>query len=499
VTTTFALGDATPMTTIARLSIAAFLVIVLHVAAIAADAPQLHPLSSAQEIRAARKAEPAGELQLSYLYLDERSGETARTIGFGPGYVYLTVGPTTSLYDFRLRRMIVMDRLTQTFTNESLHGVVMARSMDLDDRADTYLEKMKAAGQSRFFPTGVEDPFWIESDVGMTSPDLPRPQISRVPVASGGMQYRYRNEPVARFTPLDSDATEEELTSLGRFLRYAMPIHPDILDAIVEAKKMPSVISYSWLDGDQRVEGQYRLRGLRRTTADYPLPAEYRPEAQAAKDGPDFVKELVPVMAEAVTGAYGGGPRTPESYRQAIAAGYDAADLGTVLTYIEFISNFGPRVVSCPEPPDPAQRCYTMKEVTDRATTRDPRVRPYITGVFGQGRDPDRVIATWSRMNRDGLSNAYVLDMGAATALAGGSDEDAKRAEKLFAGILKGNAYLAGVYNDIGDHLLRQYDPTTAWLFFDVGRALPGSAATGLLGAVGRLEDRMAADFPEFY
>mgnify|MGYP007006513115 CR=1 FL=1 len=51
----------------------------------------------------------------------------------------------------------------------------------------------------------------IETDAGMISSDLPRPQLGRTPVPNGGMQYRYRNEPVARFTPADFIAHADDL------------------------------------------------------------------------------------------------------------------------------------------------------------------------------------------------------------------------------------------------------------------------------------------------
>ena len=140
-----------------------------------------------------------------------------------------------------------------------------------------------------------------------------------------------------------------------------------------------------------------------------------------------------------------------------------------------------------------------MKEVVDRAMTSDPRVRPYITGIFGQAREPDRVVETWNRMKKDDLPNAYILDIAAANALSHGGPADAKRAEALFAGVLKGNAYLAGVYKDIGDHLMLQYAAADAWLFYDIGRALPGDTVANLLDAVTGVERRLMADFPDFY
>ena len=351
---------------------AAAITLVFAGQALAQDARPLHPLSSAADIRAGR-SQSSSELLLSYRFIDEGGGESRRSIGLGADYAYMVAGRLLTIVDTRVNRMFVVDRGANTFSSESFHSLVSARSMDLDDRVETYQDKLKAAG--RFAPPGLEDPFWIETDAGMTSPDLPRPQLGRTPVPNGGMQYRYRNESVARFTPAESDVSEAELKNLFRLIRHAMPIHPDILAAMAESKKVPSVLSYAWPEGDQLVEAQYRLVGLRRVdNVDYPLPEDAVPHIAASGDAAEFIKGLEPVLAAVAAGTHGGGPRTAESYRNAISAEFEAGpNLGTVLTYVEFISNFGPRVVSCPEPPDPAVKCRTIKEVIDRAGERDNR------------------------------------------------------------------------------------------------------------------------------
>lgn len=464
----------------------------------AAEMPPLTPYSSAADIRAARNAAPGGELQLVYQFIDEKYGQSVRTVGVGDDYAYVASTTVTTLFDFKLRRIITVDGTAGTLSSESMYGPVAARTLELDDRVDAFLTRTdaeKAAAHE------ADDPFWIEATAGMVSDDLPRSQFSRVPFPSQGVQYRYRNDAAARFTPADSDATEAEVATLNKLWRHILPIHPAIFAEIVATHKVPSVISFEAFEDGQKLETQYRLRGMRRASAaDYPLSPDLQVTLPQANDGPAFVKTLVPVLDEALAGRYGGGPRSPESYRQALAGGYDNADLRTVLTYIEFISNYGPRVVSCPTPPAPGAACHTIKEVIDRAMERDPRVRPYVTGIFGQAREPDRVVDTWAKMKKDDLPNAYVLDMAAANSLSSrGIPADAARAEELYANVLKGNAYLAGVYKDIGDHLMRAYDTSSAWLFYDTGRALPGNVVGGLLDSISAYERQIAADHPEFF
>jgi hypothetical protein len=64
---------------------------------------------------------------------------------------------------------------------------------------------------------------------------------------------------------------------------------------------------------------------------------------------------------------------------------------------------------------------------------------------------------------------------------------------------LNSNAYLGSVYKDIGDHLMREFDPAGAWLFWDMGRALPNNTSASLLDKIAPFEQKLVEDYPDYY
>ncbi len=77
-----------------------------------------------------------------------------------------------------------------------------------------------------------------------------------------------------------------------------------------------------------------------------------------------------------------------------------------------------------------------------------------------------------------------------------GHDTDAL---PLFANAIRGNPYLAGYYKDMGDVFRRAYSPDLAWLCYDLGRMLPGSADTPVISHVTEQETELAKTYPEFF
>jgi hypothetical protein len=246
------------------------------------------------------------------------------------------------------------------------------------------------------------------------------------------------------------------------------------------------------------------LTSAQRVTADYPLPAEYRP-ATGTSDDPPFIQAIMPTMATAVLAKHGTGPRSAQSYRDAIAQSAAEPDLTTVLTYFEYILHFGEQSAACAAG---ANGCTPMREVVQRAAQRDPRVSSFITALNGQNQNPARSVELWSALRSANPPAGHVLDVmianvlsqrGAATSAVAARRELLERAETHFLSALQANPYLGSLYKDIGDHFMRLYRADAAWTCFDAGRALPGSPVAATLRQIDEYEMRLAAQNPQFY
>jgi tetratricopeptide (TPR) repeat protein len=454
------------------------------------------PALDAAALRAARDAAPGPQLHLVFDLHRGQAAPVPLVVTLGTDYVDWVEEGRETLYDFRLRRRLMLDRKARSFANLSLYGDVAFRRFELGKRIE--LAKMYGEAMGGEPPLELL-PFWIESDVGLIGAAKVEPKIVTKHLPDGAVSFRFGNEEIALFAPANEAVPEELRKSFARFLRLKLPVHPQILAAVALDGRLPKRLVYvSDASGTRHPVGLV-LRSSVRATGDYPLPADFapRPLAGQAQDQEALgLRGLLPLMLQAVAGKAAGGPRSLASYRraadQSLKQGHAFA---AALLLAESALQYGADAGDCTVGPGGVP-CHDAAEL-GRIFAADPRAATLFKAQIDEPKDPKAAVALWNSIKRDDVADGYVIDAFLADRLS--AEGLRQQAMGAFARALQGNPYLAGVYRELGDHFLRASRTDLAWLCYDLGRVLPGRDPHDPLAAIDDLEHEIAADDPEFF
>ena len=141
---------------------------------VAFSEPSMSPAAGTDTVLSMRAA-PSEELRLEY---HKDSGRDAGTVsvGIASDYHYVRAAGRTRIYDYKLRRIFTVRG--QNFVNDSLYAEVWYRAAELHNRIVLAASMKSARIQPQKGTGAVNDPFYMESELGVSSPDVPRPGSS---------------------------------------------------------------------------------------------------------------------------------------------------------------------------------------------------------------------------------------------------------------------------------------------------------------------------------
>ncbi|HTT98402.1 MAG TPA: hypothetical protein VMF58_10155 [Rhizomicrobium sp.] len=453
----------------------------------AADFAKTGPGASAASLIAARGNvnEPAVE----FIYKIEGSDPGTITVDLAQDFVSLSKDRTLLIYDFALRRLITIDDASHSFLNASLYGAVDFFVSETFNRRFQRgaLSSIKVSDQVRML-----DPFWVQSQLHVMSPEDGTPKIERRAAATGTVHFLYGGAEIASYTPSTQALTKENGALLAKFLRYYGSLHPVVVDDIVASGRLPQRLSFESVGPEKTSDNVWTLQSAQPVHAVYPLLTTSKLTFPSFTGAASSVASLVPTMQAAIAGK-APGRRTAEESRAATEAALKAQKpFQALLLALELNEQFGKQAAGCVNP----QGCHTLKEIVAAAGS-DPRTPVLLKALEDNSSDKNVAIPSLQSMKRDDLSNAYVLDEFLANDLmmAGRPDE----ALPPFVSAIKGNPYLAGYYKDLGSLFRARFQPDLAWFCFDMGRALPGGADAPILSDINGYEADLAKKYPEFF
>jgi hypothetical protein len=475
--------------------VTAVLLACLSITAAAANPPVIGPQATAAQIAIAH---PGTQSATRLVFAKQTSGAptTVVTAVVADDYLDITDGNNETIFDFKLKRTITVDRKSRRFSNGSLYGIVGFRAFELSN-----LYRMSAAlavAKVSTVPDYVK-PFWAESELVITDSSQAPPQIERQTSSSGAMSFRFDGTEVVRFEPSAQQIPVPEKNRFSRALRYLVQIHPSILDDIAATGRVPATLVYTWFKGGAKNTVSLTLRSAERFDATFPLPIDFSGEFlfPAPTDPPGVaLNGILPLMAKAAAGQHAGGPKTVAAYQAEIGdAVRDGAAFQAVLLDFELLLQHGQASLQCPSAPA-VPRCYTLRELIGLASG-DPRTQPFVQAVQIERSDRNRALELRQGIARDGLKDTAALDI----MLANGLSQSQKHGDALpfFLSAIRANPYIASFYKDLGDHFLRDYQTGLAWLCYDLGRSLPEAYAAGTFQAIDQLEQLLASRNPSLF
>lgn len=450
-----------------------------------ADFTKIGPLAPAAGLVMVRQTLQEPALELDYkIEGGDAPGEI--TVDLAQDFTTLLKGDTIYIYDYKLARLITLNDSAHKFRNDSLYAMV-----------DFFVTETRNRRGQRKLLSGVGadasmlDPFRVQSELHIVEAADGAPTLDRHKDRDGTIRFFHGGAEVASYLPSKQALSAEEGARLARFLKSDAPLHPAIADDIVKSGLLPSRIdAVTWPKGVAS-KVTWTLQSAVQVKAAYPLYASSRPPAPFVQSGDERIAGLIPVMTAAIAGQ-APGKRSQDDYRaatdKALSGGHAFQAMLLVLEQMEQYETQD----RCAG----VAKCKPMTEIGDAARS-DPR-----TALLGASLQPARdkiedAIRTLHDMKRDDLANAYMLDEFEANNLVAAGR--AGEAVPLMAASIKANPYMAGFYKDAGDAFRAQFDPTTAWLFYDLGRALPGGADLKMLAAITAYEAELAKAHPEFF
>lgn len=457
------------------------------VGARAADFTKVGPQADAATLRAARPA--LHKKVTEAVYRVEGSGAGLMTVDLADDFVAVRDEAHVTIYDYALRRVIVLDTARHSFVNSSLYGLVDFR------RAETYnrrvqrnmLAQLKATIDKRSL-----DPFWVQSELGILDPQDGVPDIARKE-ASDGVHFSYQDTEIASYQPGQTPLSAEQGAMLRKLLLMTTGLHPTIVREIAASGHLPQHLAVAQPVWQSKPDTVWTLQSVTDAAMDYPLPVDARPQLLETGAMSPLLADILPLMADAVA-SRAAGLRSPADYRaaaeKALAEGhaFDAA-----LQILALGEQYRTDAIACPPQ---GLGCHSGREIFEAARS-DPRaVALFAILSSGQDHTPE-AIATLRGLKHDDLSGGYLLDDFLANSLV--EANQGTQAGPHFIIAIRANPYMAGFYKDLGDLYRFSFDPDPAWACYDLARALPGGAQAPVIVTITTLEEHLAKSFPDFF
>jgi hypothetical protein len=441
--------------------------------------PPMSPAAGSDDVLARLDAEP--ELRLQYRV--ERAGTPAETvtIGLARDYHYRSSPLGLTVYDYRVRRIFRLSSGSQ-FVNDSLYAEVWYRRAELENRAMIAAALNKGGiDAGRTLP--AQDPFWAETELGLTTPKVARPSLQRTEL-EGRIAWRTNDDEVLAVR-YRRDAVPEELrASLRRLWPSIAAIHPQIADELAQSGRLPEELWVKQIDHTAKsFENAHwtLIHGEWTKQTKYPLP----PHVQAVASEPGGAyPQIFQTLAASVADKR--KPPAADVYKARIESAIaQGAGLEALVWGIEMQLAAGVNA-NC-APPAASDFCDLAAKAGPLAKM-DSR-----TAVAFATHSPDAD----QRSQFDSLPNAYVLRLLWATRPPGkGVKREDAELDLLHAFQA---SPVANFCKDTGDFYARGWQPFPAWQAWDLGRLMAGHARGDLLDQVDTVEAEVARQEPAFF
>ncbi len=452
-----------------------------------------NPIQLPKRILALRGNE-TDQTQLRIVFDRTRDGETVApiTAWIGADYVALVDSKRMTITDLRLRRRFIVDEDAGTVVNLSLYGDVMFRRVELVRRMEIAAALTKDHSD---VPQSL-DPFWIESELGITGAGKLPGEVS--PHRDGDATvFDYASHEVASVIPSDTAVPSDVDHAYGTFLRR-LSFHPSIARWLGANGQLPKRLDFTSEARGKTEKISLRLRSATTLAGDFPMPPRLSVVLLPwGTDDPDvgLLREVLPRMGKAVI--------VPEDREKGIASDRAAIQddfknghkFAAALQLTELALRWGRAATRCDEAASVGP-CLSKAEI-DRELRGDPRSGAMFKATALQDRDPAKALAIWRDIDRSDVPNGYVVDVFIARLQSESGDREA--AAKAFAAAFAGDAHIPALYRELGDHFARASRLDLAWLCYDLGRALPNREPPDALTGIDDIEQQLAAHYPDLF
>jgi hypothetical protein len=443
-------------------------------------APQISPAAGSDAVLAMR-SDTQAELRLQYRVERENQPAEIVKIGLAKDYHYKNSAVGLLIHDYRLHR-IFRFQPESGLMNDSMYAEVWYRRAELENRA-AINGAMNKAGIDVSKGFAAQNPFWAETDLGLVTPNFPRPDLHRVESkdkirwslgTDEVVAIRYRREPVP----------DKVRGGLRRWWPSMVSIHPQIVDELALSGRVPEEL---WVK--QMVQGGKSFETAHWSLiqaewieqAKYPLPAGLTAVPTESRGA---FPQIFGTLSAAVTDRR--QPPPEDVYRaRAESAIAHSAGLEAMIWIIEMQLAAGVKT-PCGTP-STTDSCALAARAGPLAKS-DSR-----TAIAFAAHSPDAA----DRSQFDSLPNAYVLRLLWATRPAGKGVKREDTEHDLLVALQ--TSPIANFCKDTGDFYAASWNPFAAWQVWDLGRLMAGHRSGDLLDNVDVIEAAVVQKEPTLF
>jgi hypothetical protein len=431
--------------------------------------PHISPASGSDAILAMR-SDTQAELRLQYRVERDSVPPETVTVGLAKDYHYKNSAIGLWINDYRLHRIFRVQPGSQLI-NDSLYADAWVRGAELENRA-MISGMLNKAGVDASKGMAAQDPYWAETELGVTTAKFSRPDLHRSESKKRISWTFEKNEVVA--VRYRQDAVPDGIRAgLRRWWPSLVSIHPQIADELALSGRMPEEL---WVRQMVHAGKSFETAHWSLTHAEWIENAQYPlslglavvpTESRGAF--PEIFNTLVSAVAEQRR------PPTEDVYRarveSAIAhtAGFEAY---VWLLEMQLAAGVSP---SCAAP-STSDFCALAARVGPLAKM-DSRM-----AIAHTAHSPDAA----DRPQFDSLPNAYVLRVLWATRPPGKEVKYEDSEHDLLVALK--TSPIANFCKDTGDFYASSWRPFAAWQVWDLGRMMANHRSGDLLAGVDVVE-----------
>jgi hypothetical protein len=386
-------------------------------------------------------------------------------------YITVKSPQETTIFDFKARRRIVIDNAEKTYVDYSLFDTLGFRVYEFQNRA--MLNGALAAAKITSLSQATVDNEHILS----IQSQLPS-KIDEVE-SNNEVLFSSKDHPLASWSKNGIEASARDAQRFAMFIRYCVGGHPQILGRLSAGNFIPNKLSITFTEVWGERTDSISIKTLAQNASDsYDLNSlAKRKQSPTPSKTDEILDRSTNLTPEAIE-------KIKLDYQEKLATAFQNGDvLDAMLGSIEWSLMTGQRAPK-----------FTPDQLT--LLRNNQSVQALTVAIQANSKESfNDAVKTLVGLRAEAPNKTYVLKIFEANDRRRLKDNES--AQKLLIEVLEANPILAGVYKDLGDLLVGQYDTPRAWRCWDLGRHLAPQFKN--FEDVDQFEATLLKQYPEYF